>query len=281
MSICCALVQRFERAVKSGNLALVNMITKEIRSDMGSFRPVDLVNVAKIGQSENLTTAVYKECDRRNFSKFKSQDFTVLAGLGLGREISLLRAIATRLTNIRTNDLCFILWKVENEILNVKGFEELANRDLTKLSQTNLTQLIRAITRTTQIVPVTLVRNVANTLTNRLPDTDSKIFPFLLYSVCEIMSKTSHAELRSSLEMENFFTTVNAQLRDRSADMSPLDFVDSVRALGRIRKLDREVFVEIFMPKILPKLDKSDLSETRIKGIQNAAVSVGINSFSF
>ena len=275
MSVC-ALVQRLDRAVHSRNQALINVITNELKSELPKLRPVDLVNAAKIAKSDKLSSSIFSECRKRNYAKFKSQDFTVLAASGVADE-TFIRAVTGQLTNMRTSDLCFISWKIKNEEFRKSGLQELAKRDWKDLSLTNLTQLLKVVSGCSGHVPETLMRNLAATLTDRLTILDSKAFPFTLYSVCEILSKRT---IGMTPEWQTFFINVNSELRNRP-EIDPMDFVDSVRALGRIRQLDKDVFEIRFVGEILPKLSKSDLSEVRVKGIQNAASSVGINSFSF
>jgi hypothetical protein len=271
------LVQRYERAVLSNNKTLINLISTEIKSEIPRMRPIELVNAAKLSRSESLTHAILAECKRRKYEKFKSQDFATLVSVG-AKSDDFRNAVSINMRSMRTSDLCFVLWKLNAQTVSESGLNELASRDLTRLTQTNLTQLLRVMACSRSAIPLALVDSVVSIWINLMPTIDNKAFPFVLYSLAETVSKQRFES--SSKRLDDFFALANSELVRRT-DMECVDVIDSVRALGRIRRLEREVFESRLVCDTLDKVDVNSLSEVRRKGIQNAAVSVGLTSFSF
>ena len=61
--------------------------------------------------------------------------------------------------------------------------------------------------------------------------------------------------------------------------MKPQDVIDSVRALGRLRMLEKDVFMKRAIVAI-EQIGSDKLTPIQIKGLKVAAASVGLNSFS-
>ena len=272
MSVC-QLVQRFERAIKSRNEVLTKLISKEISLQIPKLRPVDLVNISKIYSP--LAPAILSECRDRKFAKFKSQDFTILAEIAKDDQIYI-DSISARVDMFRTCDLCYVLWKVADPQVRQRGLEEMKNRDLSTLSFTNFTQLLKVVcSESSRPIAPKLLSNLIRELSTRISSVDSKTLPFILYCISETVSKNGTTIIDE--HFVHFFTLVNSQLSTRT-DIKPLDFVDCVRALGRIRQLEKKLFEEKFIKEVLPFLKPSDLDNVRLKGLENAAATVGYNN---
>ena len=304
-------VERFRRCLLVGNPVTIKLASKELLQIVPHLSPMDLVNAVKIAGglrphhqigADEIVDPVIKESMRRKWKKFNNKDFAILlsslgkSGSGGHTLPTLIPALVPLVPAMRPSDVCLSLWGITRIVgkadhapptESVRAVFNAGMDVLTRdgsvegLTLVNLTQLLFALSKnaadlkhdpTVSAVTGRIMRVLANPSTIRqLPD-DS--VPFILYAASEIAA--THGLSASHAQYDQFFELMSTEVSKRIT-LKPKLVVDSVRALGRIRRLDRQLVEE----RLIPVLSQVKLTPEQICGLTRAFKGVGLELTSF
>jgi hypothetical protein len=228
---------------------------------------------------------VLKEVIRRKPGDLSSKDHLFLiTQIARARELLMDPVVHTYLSralsfipnivlDLRSNDLCLLLHclvsiresaleagdKIQSLVPSILDRIEINS----KLSRVNLSQLISSISKFSELVsPHPRFEDLVQSIVNQIIELEEfKSFNL----ICLI-------NLNIPGNLQKLFDHYNSYLLDDSNQVSDLEMLSIIRALGRVRQLDKRV-VEI---RLIPKIKNLNLNSDQEKGIKNSLISVGI-----
>ena len=274
---------RFRRCVAQGRPAILKLATADLIQALPHMAPFDLVNSLRIAPngSPAIQAIVSEVTGRGNFKNFNPTDLTIFlsaiaksnAKFPLGNVVPTLTRLGTA---YRTSDLLTSLWAISRltndklilmQCLSLVSalFRNQPDR-YAEISLVNFTQVLHALSKCPEAsLTDDFVTQLCLAVIPKLNQLDDQALPFVL----AVLAKVKARDLQI---LTPFFATVNAELLARDS-MPPKLFVDSVRALGRLRQLDRPV-----LERRLGRIPLNALNSIQLRGLQNACVSVGLPS---